>query len=173
MATTPGPGERIEGSGRKPGKLNRSTELIRAGMKSAMEIVREGGNNPMQVMTEAYRYMRNISIALGPQGNNPEELTKATRDLASTPEGRKLLELHLRFMSEAVSTAYKCAEFGYAKLSRMEWVGDAPQLKTENKMVFVLNIDHGEAPGRPVGMQALPPSNGHDAEETVVIEDEE
>jgi len=141
---------RANGSGRKKGTPNKNTQLLQAGVKSAIEIVRDGGMHPVEILMEMSRFLRNVGMALAPKGDD-SKLRAAVLEMAAEPDGMKRLEAMRRFMDTASSITYKAAEFGCAKLARIDHVGDAPQAPTvANRMVFTLNIDGGQAPGRPV-----------------------
>jgi hypothetical protein len=141
---------RANGSGRKKGTPNKNTQLLQAGVKSAIEIVRDGGMHPVEILMEMSRFLRNVGMALAPKGDDGK-LRAAVLEMAAEPDGMKRLEAMRRFMDTSAAIAYKAAEFGCAKLARIDHVGDAPQAPTvENRMVFTLNIDDGQAPGRPV-----------------------
>lgn len=140
---------RAKGAGRKEGTPNKSTELLKQGVKSAVEVIREGGLPPLQIMVECSRFLRSVAVAFTPE--IPENATpKQQREiLRNIP--RADLDLIRRFMETSTNIAYKAAEFGYPKLARIDYAGDVPSGPTiENKMVFTLNIDQGQAPGRPV-----------------------
>jgi len=134
------------GSGRKKGTLNRQTVLAREGLKSAIEIVRE-----------ASRFLRNVAVAFTPPMSadaDPQVRSAAmAAAIKAMPKGD--LELVRKFIVDAANVAYKAAEFGCAKLARIDYVGDAPQgpARVENTFEFVLNIGN-ERPGRPVEMAA-------------------
>ena len=67
--------------------------------------------------------------------------------------------------------AYKCAEFGYAKLARIDVVGDAPTQRIENRMVFTLSIDPNRPPAGLTQRPSTTNGNGkYDAEDAVIIE---
>jgi len=138
-------------AGRKKGTPNKNSLLLRQGVKSAIEIVREGGMHPVEILMEASRFLNTVGVALAPKGGNAEALQAAVLAMAKTRGGMRQLEAMRRFMETASSIAYKAAEFGCAKLARIDYVGDVSTVLTvENKMVFQLNIDGGQAPGRPV-----------------------
>lgn len=137
------------GSGRKPGQVGKQTLLAREGLKSAIQICREGGDDPISIMVNASRFLNTVAAAFAPRAPlnaTPAEVAAAVR--AVKPQD---LEFMRRFLVDAATIAHKAAEFGYAKLQRIDYAGDVPAAPTvENKMVFVLNIDGGQAPGRPV-----------------------
>jgi hypothetical protein len=144
------PDYKPEGSGRKKGTLNKKTKLLEDGAKTAVQIVREGGMHPVAILMEVSRFLRNVSIALAPPHQDPTALQNAVKSMAATPNGMKQLEAMRRFMETSAAIAYKAAEFGCPKLSRIDYAGEVPGARTENKMIFTLNIDSGQAPGRPV-----------------------
>jgi hypothetical protein len=138
-------------AGRKKGTPNKNTEMLRQGVKSAIEIVREGGMHPVEILMEVSRFMHSVGVALAPKGGSTGALTAAVLEMAQTAEGRRQLEMMRRFFETAANISYKAAEFGCAKLARIDYVADAPSTPTvKNKMIFRLNIDGGQAPGRPV-----------------------
>ena len=98
--------------------------------------------DPINIMMEASRFLHNVAVAFTPRDG--EDMAAAIR---TTPKSE--LEFIRKFLVDASTIAYKAAEFGYAKLSRIDYVGDAASAPmAENRYEFVLNI--GDAPGRPV-----------------------
>lgn len=77
----------------------------------------------------------------------------------------KDLERARTFLNDAIKAAAMAAEFGYAKLRRIDHVGDQPMVptQTENVFEFVLNID-SNLPGRPLTGGG---GNGHDGWPTI------
>ena len=136
-------------SGRKKGTVNKNTELLRNGVKSAIEIVREGGMHPVEILMEMSRFLRTVGVALAPKGGDAAALQAAVLEMAKTEGGRKQLETMRRFMETASSIACKAAEFSCAKPAPIDYVGDAPARPLiEKKMIFTLNLD--SQAGRPV-----------------------
>lgn len=136
------PGEpRLPGAGRRPGTPNKVTAARQQGFKSAVQACREGGMDPITIMIESARFLRAVAAARGAKFTTPESLAKATD---------KEIDMIRRLLVDASSIAYNAAEFGYAKLQRIDYVGDVPDApaNVENKFVFVLNV--GNDPGRPV-----------------------
>jgi hypothetical protein len=135
-------------SGRKRGTPNRQTELVRAGVKSAIEICREGGEDPISIMVNAARFLHTVATAYAPRSKDGTDL----REIVSAMS-REELEFMRRFLTDAATIAHKAAEFGHAKLARIDYVGDRPQgpARVENTFEFVLNIG-AEQPGRPVNV---------------------
>jgi hypothetical protein len=143
-----------EASGRKRGTPNRQSLLARAGVRSAIEICRQGGDDPISIMMNAARFLNSVAAAYAPRAQEETDLREIIR---ATP--MKELEFVRRFLMDAATIAHKAAEFGHAKLQRIDWAGDAPAMASvENKMVFVLNVD-STLPGRPCNGRC---GNGHD-----------
>lgn len=147
-------------SGRRKGQVSKQTLLLRAGVKSAIEICRQGGTDPITIMMEAARLLNTIGAALTPrtpQNASQEDIIAAIRAVP-----RPDLEFMRKFLVDAANIAQKAAEFGYAKLQRIDYVGDTPQgpHRIENTFEFHLNID--AQPGRPV--------HGNDNESGAVID---
>ena len=139
---------KIPGSGRKKGQVGIRTQLAREGLRSAIEICREGGDDPITIMMRASRLLNTVAAAFAPQSmSTDQEAIKAA--IKAVP--RSELDLMRRFLVDACDIAAKAAEFGYAKLARIDYVGDQPSgpARVENKFEFVLNIDAAH-PGRPV-----------------------
>lgn len=127
-------------AGRKTSTPNRQTELARQGVKSALQICREGGDDPISIMMNAARFLNSVAAAYAPkrrEGTDLAEIIKATP--------RADLEFMRRFLLDAALISRSVAEFGYAKLTRVDHVGDVPAATIENKLVFTLNL---EKPGR-------------------------
>ena len=139
-------------SGRRKGTPNKRSVLEKQageqGLKSAIEICRTGGDDPISIIVNASRFLNKIAEAFMPQEGSIEGMD-FREIILNTP--RTDLDFMRKFLMDASALAYKAAEFGYAKLARIDHVGDVPQAPTvENRMVFTLNIDGGQAPGRPV-----------------------
>ena len=139
-------------SGRRKGTPNQRSVLEKPageqGLKSAIEICRTGGDDPISIIVNASRFLNKIAEAFMPQEGSIEGMD-FREIILNTP--RTDLDFMRKFLMDASALAYKAAEFGYAKLARIDHVGDAPLAPTvENRMVFTLNIDSGQAPGRPL-----------------------
>jgi hypothetical protein len=137
------------GSGRKRGTPNRQTELVRAGTRSAIQICQQDGDDPISIMVNASRFLNTVAAAFAPRAQSqasPAEIAAAVRAVEKGD-----LEFMRRFLVDAATIAHKAAEFGHPKLARIDNAGEIPGAQmVENKMVFVLNIDDGQRPGRPV-----------------------
>ena len=149
MAFTPGQ-QKVAGSGRKKGQVGRPTLLARQGLKSAIEICREGGDDPISIMMNAARFLNTVAAEFAPRSGEGVDIVQAVKQ---TP--RADLDFMRKFLVDAAGIAQKAAEFGYAKLQRIDYAGDVPSIQhVENKYEFVLHIDSG-APGRPVAGDEL------------------
>jgi hypothetical protein len=139
---------KIPGSGRQKGQVGLRTQLARDGLRSAIQICREGGTDPISIMMNAARVLNTIGLAFMPHiGDNPDRKAIKKAILEMPPNE---VEFIRKFLVDGAMVAHKAAEFGYAKLQRIDYVGDAPAVASvESKMVFVLNVD-AERPGRPV-----------------------
>lgn len=137
------PGQaRPENAGRKTGTPNRLTTRAREGLKSAIDTCRTGGMTPIEILMENARFLRAVGAALAPRAASPELFAETIR---KTPKAE--LEFIRKFLVDAGALAYKAAEFGYAKLQRIDYVGDAPTVQhVENKIVVELKIGDGEPP---------------------------
>ena len=136
---------RPPGSGRRKGQVSDRTVLARQGLKTAIEICRQGGDDPITIMMNGARFLNTIAAAFAPRRTEGVELRDVIR---ATPV--KDLELTRKFIESATSIAHKAAEFGYAKLQRIDYVGDAPviQQTTENRVIVMLKIgDDDKRPG--------------------------
>ena len=136
-------------SGRKKGQVGLRKELARAGLQSAIEICRQGGEDPISIMMRASRLLNTIAAALAPPSSDSADPEVVRQIIQDTPHAE--LDFMRKFLVDASDIAAKAAEFGYAKLARVDYVGDQPAgpTRVENKVVFVLNVD-SERPGRPI-----------------------
>jgi hypothetical protein len=139
-------------SGRKPGTPNKRTRLVRAVARSATQICQMDGDDPISIMVDAARFLNAVAGAYAPcvlEGSTPQEIKEA---VLAAPRGN--LEVMRKFMVDASGIAAKVAEFGYAKLRRIDYAGDAPvPASADNRMVFVLNVDGGPRSVDPVPME--------------------
>ena len=110
------------------------------------------GEDPITIMMNAARFLNSVAAAYAPRAGPNSSSAEIAAAVRAVP--RDELNFMRKFLMDAATIAHKAAEFGYAKLARIDYVGDVPSTQSvENKMLFVLNIDGGERPGRPV--------NGH------------
>ena len=123
------------GSGRRKGTRNKQTELIHAGVKTAIQTCREGGMTPIEIMVESARFIRAMAAMAQEQ---KEELIEAM--------DRPTIDWVVDLLVKASDIAAKAAPFGFPRLAAVEHVGDAPSLPAvKNKVIVTLKI--GDLPG--------------------------
>jgi hypothetical protein len=122
------PGQpRPVGSGRQKGTPNKQTELIRAGVKTAIETCREGGMTPVEIMVESARFLRSLAEM---------KMPRKQEQLAAMP--RADLDWIVDLLVKASDIAHKAAPFGFPRLAAIDHVGDAPKVGV--RTVFTLHI---------------------------------
>lgn len=166
-----GPGTRSPLSGRKPGTENKSTNLTRQNVRSALEILREDGKRgPIELMVDGARFLSSIGALISkPDGRFKDEagnvITDEMRHLAAmAKQDPKTFDRMLDCVWKGIQAAALCAPFAYPRLASMEFVGDAPTTKVENTYVFQLET------GEP-GEQAVEDS-AEDALDLEALEDD-
>lgn len=87
--------------------------------------------DPIAIMMESARFLRSIAAAHGQRFASTDAILAASKTD---------LDFIRKFLVDASNIAYKAAEFGYAKLQRIDYVGDAPTTTVENKIVVMLKI---------------------------------
>ena len=124
----PHPGVRY--GGRAANTPNKATVAKFAGVRSVFEICRENGKSPAEVLAETMRM--NFNLAARYREANNEAIANNSREHVDRLQ-------HL--LEKACEPAYKLMEHCYAKLHRIDYVGDAPRaVAVENKMVVALRI---------------------------------
>lgn len=158
-------------AGRKPGMQNKSTQLTRASVKSALEILRdENKRGPIELMIEGSRFLSSIGALISrPTGRLRDAAGNAITDehahlAAMASQDPELFDRMLDCIWKGVQAASLCAPYAYPKLTSMEFVGDAPTTKVENTYIF--QLDTGE-PGEKAVDDAA-----EDALELEAIEDD-
>jgi len=144
MTFTQGSGK-PPGSGRKKGQVSKATLAARAGLKSAIEICREGGDDPITIMMNAARFLNTVAAAFAPRRTEGVDLQQV---ILQTP--RSDLEFMRKFLIAGASIAQKAAEFGYPKLQRLEYYGD-PMVESKTVMLGALTDDELNSLERLVG----------------------
>ncbi len=124
------------GSGRKKGQVGKPTLLAREGLKSAIEICRQGGDDPISIMMNAARFLNSVAGAFAPRSGEGVSIIQAIRQ---TPKAD--LEFMRKFLESAGAMAQKAAEFGYAKMQRIDYYGDP---MVENRTLVLGNLSDDE-----------------------------
>ena len=125
--------------------MNKNTELLRNGVKSAIEIVREGGMHPVEILMEMSRFLRTVGVALAPKGGDAAALQAAVLEMAKTEGGRKQLEtMRCRESNSVPGTQFyrtslcHCPNAASAGASR--WRKSSP-LRGEHNVEIELNFE--------------------------------
>jgi hypothetical protein len=126
---TPGM-ERIQGSGRAKGTPNKRTLLTRAGIRSAFETLRAGeGQDPLAAAFKIAKFLEDMSA---------KRLEKFKNEVADLPPHE--FALIQDGLIAAANLNVRLAEFAFPKLSRVNYVGDAPTVNVDNRFVVELKI---------------------------------
>jgi hypothetical protein len=128
------PGQpRPAGSGRQKGTLNRQTALVRAGLETAVQTLRDGTaenfENPVQAAFKIARLIEGLTAKrLAHMQDAMGQLPKDEYDRLTT--GLKVAaDIHL-----------KLAEFAFPKLARIDLAGEAPAVPVHQKTIVTLRI---------------------------------
>jgi len=138
-------------SGRRKGTPNKRSVLDKQagaqGLKSAIEICRTGGDDPISIIVNASRFLNKIAEAFMPREGLIEGMD--FREIVlNTP--RTELDFMRKFLMDASALAYKAAEFGYAKLAR---------------------IDHCSARQSPLGARGAAAASIHHEDRAIALRD--
>lgn len=144
--------EKVAGSGRKLGQIDKRTIQAQLGIKTAQQILTDGGGHPLATSQKFHSFM---------EGMIAKRLERFKHDVANLP-----LDEWIAIYDACAKLARSCqhaAEFITAKKKRIEYAGDPPaitQVNVENKLQFVVAID----PSQKARIIEQPPREqpGHD-----------
>ena len=128
MANPPNPTPGIRYGGRQKNTPNKATVEKFARAKSIMDMAREGGKAPVEVLFDSMR--AKWALAAKYQSDNLAELQKGNA---------AIVDRFAELLKRAEEPALELMEYTHAKLHRIHHVGEAPKL-VENKMIVELRI---------------------------------
>jgi hypothetical protein len=143
------------GTGRVPGSINKTSALIKAGIASAIETLSQG-ENPVQAAQKLARIIESWSNA---------RMQRLGAD-AAVLSGEEFDRL-MAGLAKAADIQLRLAEYRFPKLTRFDYVGDAPKMTVQQNNVFRLRIPPSPLPMAPINVEFQPP-----AQEPVIIEHE-
>ncbi len=123
-------------SGRKKGQRNRGTELVKATAKTAVEIARNGGKSPIEVVVETSRFLVNLgAFGQSKMGQDAKQIYEALWS-----HGRER-EIIVGLLVQGAELAAKALPFCYPRLAAIEWIGDAPSaVHNDNRVIITMNL---------------------------------
>ena len=124
------------GAGRRKGSRNKGTELIKATAKTAVEIARNGGKSPIEVVVETSRFLVNLgAFGQSKMGQDAKQIYEA---LWSHDREREII---VGLLVQGAELAAKALPFCYPRLAAIEWIGDAPSaVHNDNRVIITMNL---------------------------------
>jgi hypothetical protein len=128
--------------------------LVRAGLQSAIETLRNGGgDDPVKAAFKIARFLEDAAQS---------RIDALQTDIARMPASE--FGLISNALNAAANIHLCLAEFAFPKLARIDVAGEAPPVP-QHKLVFKLNIPRPQANIGPIEHIADPLSDGDDPEQ--------